>query len=452
VRPQSASGSSPSTEAKSAQEEPRRPVPEPQQPTETFVTKVEVPKTPPSKQQQQEQQPELHQLSQQSAEEPVPATKSSTEKRRRGGEIVSLDVSFGRRPPLPPQFRGSPTSMDSRRNTSEAASAAPTGNNQEAQGHEPDLQLPPLFPSNRPRSVSSLEGSVYTAVSRLAQRRQLPAPPRPTIGRGGQDASHTPAPDSIRSSSPAASRPSSVGRSTPNQQRPRRLSRNFPSNASLASSSENDDKSSLAGDKQLQYVPKRPSLPGSNPSSEHSGTISNRKLIVNALTYVSLAGTPHEETRTAALEVLKHSQAQHFYVALKRFKFVGLYVPMISGASEPLPGPDPSVQEETSSQSTGAASTTPKAVRIFGDGPLHLSDAVIEAYFKYDSAGKQWKPVHAYGLNPSIDAVNILPQYARRRAVAAAAAASAAATAVTQSGALDSDATKGSESVQGDRD
>ncbi len=50
------------------------------------------------------------------------------------------------------------------------------------------------------------------------------------------------------------------------------------------------------------------------------------------------------------------------------------------------------------------------AIRLCGEGPSVLTEADVSGYYKYDSAGKQWKLLHNYGFTPTTDAVALAPR------------------------------------------
>jgi len=48
---------------------------------------------------------------------------------------------------------------------------------------------------------------------------------------------------------------------------------------------------------------------------------------------------------------------------------------------------------------------TQQALRLAGDGPELIDSAAVAAYFKYDSAAKEFKPLTADSLTPTTAAV-----------------------------------------------
>jgi hypothetical protein len=149
---------------------------------------------------------------------------------------------------------------------------------------------------------------------------------------------------------------------------------------------------------------------------------SNRRLVANAVSHLALAGAALAPQRAAVLKELTACPAQHFILALKAnasLTFAGLYA-----------------ADASANGGAGAA------LRLVGDGPDVLAGGdggAVEESFRYDSAGKQWRPLQNRGIGPTVDAVTVAPaviaQARRARDKSAATAAAAPSVALPVAGA-----------------
>jgi hypothetical protein len=114
-----------------------------------------------------------------------------------------------------------------------------------------------------------------------------------------------------------------------------------------------------------------------------SNTGGNRRLIVNALQYVSLAGTTFASLREQTISRIQSCPHPHFVVLLKQtttLKYSGVYI---------------------TNTSLGVL------VKLTGDGPQAIHEDYINRCYKYDSAGKQWSQLPSHKLTLTTDAVTV---------------------------------------------
>jgi hypothetical protein len=117
----------------------------------------------------------------------------------------------------------------------------------------------------------------------------------------------------------------------------------------------------------LYFFRSRSSLPVSSPQHVTLSKPSNRQLLQNAVTYVCLAGATMVDLRTRVLNELQTSPGEHFLLLLKlerALTFSALYLCNID---------------------------TQQAMKLQGEGPDILDSSMIQNYYKYDSAAKQFK-------------------------------------------------------------
>lgn len=59
--------------------------------------------------------------------------------------------------------------------------------------------------------------------------------------------------------------------------------------------------------------------------------------------------------------------------------------------------------------------STKIASLVWGDGPATVEENMIEGYFKYDSAGKQFNVLRTASLAPTTDAICLHSKYHRKK-------------------------------------
>lgn len=119
------------------------------------------------------------------------------------------------------------------------------------------------------------------------------------------------------------------------------------------------------------------------PKKKPLMTSSNKKLIMNALQYLCLAGNTHDQMRNDAVSKVTQCTHNHFVVLLKQtttLKYSGIYISNISHGI---------------------------LYKLVGEGPDFILDKYILQYFKYDSAGKQWSLLPSQKLTLTTDAVTL---------------------------------------------
>ncbi|XP_048590718.1 uncharacterized protein LOC5518363 isoform X4 [Nematostella vectensis] len=112
---------------------------------------------------------------------------------------------------------------------------------------------------------------------------------------------------------------------------------------------------------------------------------SNRKLIVNAISYVCLSGTVNKDAKERCLQAISESNGYHFMVLFKDgLKFRGLY--SFNPENEQL-------------------------YKVFGIGPRVITAKMIDNLYKYSSGGKEFVKIHSKTLSISVDGLSIMKQY-----------------------------------------
>ncbi|RDD38387.1 Calmodulin-regulated spectrin-associated protein 2 [Trichoplax sp. H2] len=114
---------------------------------------------------------------------------------------------------------------------------------------------------------------------------------------------------------------------------------------------------------------------------------SNKKVLINALEYVCLAGTVNKDQREHALSAMEESDASIFMVLFRDqngSKFRGLYAFFHD------------IEE---------------AEKIFGTGPRLVLPNMIEKSFKYYTGAKQFREIPSKVLSVSVDAFSIHDSY-----------------------------------------
>ena len=112
--------------------------------------------------------------------------------------------------------------------------------------------------------------------------------------------------------------------------------------------------------------------------------------MINAVSYVLLAGASMAAARASVVAELKSSPGDHFLLLLKQepsITFKALYLCNLD---------------------------TQQAMRLQGDGPDLLDGTMIHLYYKYDSAAKQFKEIPSERLTPTTAAVVLHPTLQRR--------------------------------------
>jgi len=109
---------------------------------------------------------------------------------------------------------------------------------------------------------------------------------------------------------------------------------------------------------------------------------SNRPIVMNAFEHAVFPGAVNKETRMRVLEEIDACDCPHFLILFRdgKCQFRGLYAYY----------PD-----------------TEEVFKIYGTGPKIVSSNMFEKYFKYNSGGKKFTPIHTKSLSVTIDAFTI---------------------------------------------
>lgn len=177
----------------------------------------------------------------------------------------------------------------------------------------------------------------------------------------------------------SSSRPPSPGRSSPGRRSPsprppsplmqRRRSNTLP--GSLKSEdTEEGDKTAASGPK--LYV---------RPTSR-----SNKNLICNAISHCVLAGVPNIPQRDKVLEEVNKSDHKHFVIL---FRDQGLQFRAVYGFN-------PETEEMS---------------KVYGTGPRHITNKMLECIYKYDSGSKKFSKIHSKTMSVQVDGLIIGQMY-----------------------------------------
>ncbi|PIK61174.1 putative patronin isoform X5 [Apostichopus japonicus] len=109
---------------------------------------------------------------------------------------------------------------------------------------------------------------------------------------------------------------------------------------------------------------------------------SNKNLICNAISHCVLAGVPNSPQRDKVLEEVNKSDHKHFMIL---FRDQGLQFRAVYGYN-----PD-----------------TDEVAKVYGTGPRHITNKMLECMYKYDSGSKKFSKIHSKTLSVQVDALVI---------------------------------------------